>query len=197
MNSYAWNGGSSASSRTSPQRACAAVPKTQIPGTLVSATGQGAQVNQHQPLIHALSRELRRHRIRHVVEDGVVPSLATETSEWISPWWRGSCAMRPMARTSTRASSSMEPSPTHRRRCTVGKEVPLLTALLPQPPRRVRTRTTLGRDMCPLTSVATNYAPSRWNVLGASEEWLTSLSTSWRHTSLEGRMVGKLRGKGR
>ena len=30
----------------------------------------GAQVNQHQPLIHALSRELRRHRIRHVVEDG-------------------------------------------------------------------------------------------------------------------------------
>ena len=29
-----------------------------------------ASVNQHQPLIHAISRELQRHSIRDVVEDG-------------------------------------------------------------------------------------------------------------------------------
>ena len=30
----------------------------------------GAQVRQHTPLVHALSRELKRHGIRHAVEDG-------------------------------------------------------------------------------------------------------------------------------
>ena len=38
----------------------------------------GAQVNQHQPLLHAISRTLKRLGVPHQVESGE-PSLQTET----------------------------------------------------------------------------------------------------------------------
>ena len=129
----------------------------------------GAQVNQHQPFIHALSRELRRHRIRHVVEDG-------------SPFTRDLNLRRDITVVAGELRNASNGTYIHKGLLVDGtfadpqaavhlrQGSATVDALLPQPPRRIRTRSTLGRDMCPSTSVATNFAPSRRNVLGASEE---------------------------
>ena len=43
----------------------------------------GAQVNQHQPLLHTISRTLKRLGVPHQIESGE-PFLQTKTSGWTS-----------------------------------------------------------------------------------------------------------------
>ena len=118
----------------------------------------GAQVNQHQPLLHEISRTLKRLEISHQVESGE-PFSAERNLRMDIIIRRGSLRDARKGSIGTSPSCWTLPMQTRKRRYTY-KEVELITMVqLPLPPRRASVNTTLVRDMCPSTNGAINLPP--------------------------------------
>ena len=118
----------------------------------------GAQVNQHQPLLHMITRTLKRLGIPNQVESGE-PFTADRNLRMnvaISRGFRDA----PNGNTETRPSCWTSPMQTRKRRYTCGEAAVLITMdQLPLPPRCASVNTTLVRDMFPSTNGAINLPP--------------------------------------
>ena len=114
----------------------------------------GAQVNQHQPLLHMITRTLKRLGIPNQVESGE-PFTADRNLRMnvaISRGFRDA----PNGNTETRPSCWTSPMQTSKRRY-ICEEVVLITMVQPPlPSRRASVNTTFIRDMCPSTNGATD-----------------------------------------
>ena len=122
----------------------------------------GAQVNQHQPLVHALSRTLKSISMRHQVESGA-PFHAHRDLRMDIVIEAG--GLRDATASEYRDKSILLGV---KRESTCGKAARIETDQLLPPPKHASATTTLVRDRCPSTSAATNSPPLRWKVLGAS-----------------------------
>ena len=118
----------------------------------------GAQVNQHQPLLHAISRTLKRLGILHQVESGE-PFTAERNLRMDIVIRRGSLRDAPDGNIGTSPSYWTSPMQTRKRRYTCEEAVLITMDQLPLPPRRASVNTTLVRDMCPSTNGAINLPP--------------------------------------
>ena len=138
----------------------------------------GAQVNQHQPLLHAISRTLKRLRIPHQVESGE-PFTAERNLRMDIVIRRGSLQDAPNREyRDTSPSCWTSPTQTRTRRYTY-EEVVLVMMVQPNlPRRRASANTTLVRDMCPSTNEATNLPLLRRKALGALGWKAATSSTS-------------------
>ena len=112
----------------------------------------GAQVYQHQPLVHAMSRNLKGLGIRHQVESGE-PFTTDRNLRINNGARRGFLQDAP-----NRESCWVSPMLTLKSRYTCEEAVLIAMDQLPPPPRRASVNNTLVRDMCPLTNGVT-YLP--------------------------------------
>ena len=128
----------------------------------------GAQVNQHQPLVHALSRTPKRMSIRHQVESGA-PFDAERDLRMEIVIEKGGLRDATAAEYRNKAIllDVTYADPQRWARCVQAALTE--TGLLLTNLKRASAATTLDRDKCPSTSAATNSPPSRWKALGASE----------------------------
>ena len=115
----------------------------------------GAQVNQHQPLLHAISYTLKRLGIPHQVESGE-PFIAERNLRTDIVIGRG--GLRNAPNREYRDKSILLDATHLNPQCmyTCGEAALITIDQLPLPPRRVNVNTTLVRDMCPSTNGATN-----------------------------------------
>ena len=127
----------------------------------------GAQVNQHQPLVHAFFRSLKRMAIttRWKAE---LRSTPTGIFEWTSSSRGEASTMLRHRSIETKRYFSTQRMPTRKRRATCVQAVLTGTGWLLPNLRRTSAPTTLNQDKCPSTSAAINSPPSRWKPLGAS-----------------------------
>ena len=118
----------------------------------------GAQVDQHQPLLHAISRTSKRLGIPHQEESGE-PFTAERNLRMDIVIRRGSLRDAPDGNIGTSPSYWTSPMQTRKRRYTCEEAVLITMDQLPLPPRRASVNTTLVRDMCPSTNGAINLPP--------------------------------------
>ena len=117
----------------------------------------GAQVNHHQPLVHALSHTLKRMSIRHQVESGA-PFNAERDPRMDIVIERGGSEMLRRRSIATKRYCSTSRTQTHKRWATCMQAALTETGWLLPNLRRASAATTctLDRDKCPSTSAALN-----------------------------------------
>ena len=117
----------------------------------------GAQVNQHQPRLHAISRTLKRLEIPHKVESGE-PFTADRNLRVDIVIRRGGLRDAPRECREKSILLDVAPADQQAQVHTCGDSALIKMDQLPLPPRRASFNTTLVRDMCPSTNGATNMA---------------------------------------
>ena len=125
-------------------------------------------MNQHQPLVHALSRTLKIMPIRHQAESGaplhanrdLCMDIVIETGgrrDATASEYRNTAILLDVTYADPQAGVHMGQAAL----TTTDQLLPFL--------RRASAITTLVRDRCPSTRAVTNAPPSRWKALNASE----------------------------
>ena len=116
----------------------------------------GAQVKQHQPLLRAISHTLKRLGVPHQVESG--EPFTADRNLWVDIIVRIG-GLRNAPNTEYRDKSILV-DVTHAdpqaQVLTCGQAALIMMDQLPLLPRRASANATLDRDMCPLSSGATN-----------------------------------------
>ena len=133
--------------------------------------GQGARVNQHQQLLHAVFRKLKRLGISRTLkrlESGQTLHGETPICGWTPS--RGEAVFGTLTKRTERSSSSRWASPmqTHKRRVHLrGGSADHGGPSDPLPLRRANVNTTLVWNTCPSTNGAKkNTPPLRWEGFG-------------------------------
>ena len=135
--------------------------------------GWGAQVNQHQPLVHALSRTFKSMSIRYQVESGA-PFHANRDFLLDNVIAAGGLQDVTASEHRNKRYYSTSRTRTHKRGSTCGQAALTETHQLLPLLRRASTITAFVRNRCLSTSAARNSSPSRWNALGASGKTATT-----------------------